>query len=163
LTCLGSRRDDYAIEALAPKNAAFESGDWLKSVIWDSSTPYDSSFTKLNLNLNDPLMLLEVEHAPSGSALLHLACLTPTNRCHSRPTETTSALLPASVRQEGLDPFNLSNDKEYRVHRDKRRIRQTFGLLEVQHAWPAQKLQLPYVRFFLLLTHAQELTSEGNG
>ena len=51
------------------------------------------------------------------------------------------------ARDAALDPFNLSNDKEYEVTKDtKKRIRQTFGLLEVQHAYPAQKLQLPFVR-----------------
>lgn len=49
-------------------------------------------------------------------------------------------------REAGLDPFNMSNDREYEVTRDvKKKIRQTFGLLEVQHAYPAQKLQLPFV------------------
>lgn len=50
-------------------------------------------------------------------------------------------------RDANLDPFNLSNDKEYEVPKEQRRqvIRQTFGALEVVHAYPAQKLQLPFV------------------
>lgn len=51
---------------LAPRNAEFESGDWLKSVIWDANRPY-KDFTKLNLNLNDTEMLLEVQN-PSAAA-----------------------------------------------------------------------------------------------
>ena len=51
-------------------------------------------------------------------------------------------------RDETLDPFNLSNDREYEVPKEQKRqiIRQTFGALEVVHAYPAQKLQLPFVR-----------------
>lgn len=42
--------------------------------------------------------------------------------------------------------LNISNDKEYEIKGEvKKVIRQTFGLLEVQHAYPAQKLQLPFV------------------
>lgn len=53
-------------------------------------------------------------------------------------------------RDANLDPFNLSNDKEYEVPKEQRRqiIRQTFGALEVVHAYPAQKLQLPFVGSF---------------
>jgi len=44
------------------------------------------------------------------------------------------------------DKFNLSNDQFYEVARNERhRVRQTFGQLTVEHAYPAQKLQLPFV------------------
>lgn len=44
------------------------------------------------------------------------------------------------------DKFNLSNDHFYEVTKDSRhRVRQTFGQLVVEHAYPAQKLQLPFV------------------
>ena len=45
------------------------------------------------------------------------------------------------------DKFNLSNDQYYEVSKEgaSRRIRQTFGQLVVEHAYPAQKLQLPFV------------------
>ena len=44
------------------------------------------------------------------------------------------------------DKFNLSNDHFYDVSKDGRhRVRQTFGQLVVEHAYPAQKLQLPFV------------------
>lgn len=45
------------------------------------------------------------------------------------------------------DKFNLSNDHFYEVAKDggKHRVRQTFGQLVVEHAYPAQKLQLPFV------------------
>ena len=46
------------------------------------------------------------------------------------------------------DKFNISNDQYYEVAKDggRHRVRQTFGQLVVQHAYPAQKLQLPFVR-----------------
>ena len=45
------------------------------------------------------------------------------------------------------DKFNLSNDNFYEVSKDgiRHRVRQTFGQLVVEHAYPAQKLQLPFV------------------
>lgn len=51
------------------------------------------------------------------------------------------------------DKFNLSNDHFYEVAKDggRHRVRQTFGQLVVEHAYPAQKLQLPFVRPFVVL------------
>lgn len=45
------------------------------------------------------------------------------------------------------DKFNLSNDNYYETSKDgiRHRVRQTFGQLVVEHAYPAQKLQLPFV------------------
>lgn len=60
------------------------------------------------------------------------------------------------------DKFNLSNDHYYEAAKEgaKHRVRQTFGQLVVQHAYPAQKLQLPFVclqiifLYFNLTTHS---------
>lgn len=49
------------IEYLAPRNIEFEQGDWMRSIIWDREKSFDRGFTKLNLNLNDTEMLLEVQ------------------------------------------------------------------------------------------------------
>src|ERR1700678_3849202 len=50
---------------------------------------------------------------------------------------------PGQIR----DKFNLSNDHFYEVAKEggRHRVRQTFGQLVVEHAYPAQKLQLPFV------------------
>ena len=50
------------------------------------------------------------------------------------------------------DKFNISNDQFYEVSKEggRHRVRQTFGQLVVEHAYPAQKLQLPFVS---LLAH----------
>ncbi|ORY53385.1 hypothetical protein BCR35DRAFT_310520 [Leucosporidium creatinivorum] len=120
------------LDPLAHRNVEFESGSWLKSIIWSSSRPY-KDFTSLNLNLNDTQMLLEVQQ-PS---------INPEQDAAGRTT-TVSNLVE---REKGLDPFNMSNDREYEVTKDvKKKIRQTFGLLEVQHAYPALKLQLPFYK-----------------
>lgn len=49
------------------------------------------------------------------------------------------------------DRFNISNDQYYEVQKEggRHRVRQTFGQLVVEHAYPAQKLQLPFVRILL--------------
>jgi len=49
---------------------------------------------------------------------------------------------------QSRDKFNLSNDHFYEVSKEggRHRVRQTFGQLVVEHAYPAQKLQLPFVR-----------------
>ncbi len=53
------------------------------------------------------------------------------------------------------DRFNLSNDQFYEVTKDGGRhiVRQTFGQLVVEHAYPAQKLQLPFASW-LPFAHA---------
>lgn len=65
------------------------------------------------------------------------------------------------------DRFNISNDQFYEVSKDgsRHRVRQTFGQLVVEHAYPAQKLQLPFVslnssfvRFPLLMILSQYKT-----
>lgn len=141
-------------EPLAPRNADFESGDWLKSIIWDADRPY-KDFTKVNLNLNDVQMLLEVQTDARTyfTSLPHYCWLAYWARIlnsqlvlSTEPTEV-NLTLNTIEREAGLDPLNFSNDREYAVTKDtKKKIRQTFGQLEVQHAYPAQKLQLPFVR-----------------
>lgn len=81
--------------------------------------------------------LADLPHA--SLAELPPASLTPLNALGS-----ASMLAP---RDTNLDPFNLSNDAEYEVPKEhkKQAVRQTFGALEVVHAYPAQKLQLPFV------------------
>lgn len=106
------------------QNADVESGDWTRSIIWSDRAPY-KDFTKLQLSLNDPAGPASLEERPP-------------------PPEAKSII----IRQAGkFDPFNLSNDKLYEVRREqKKTVRQTFGHLEVQHTYPAMKLQFPWVR-----------------
>ncbi|BGP46994.1 hypothetical protein JCM10450v2_002846 [Rhodotorula kratochvilovae] len=123
---------------LQHRNPLFDQGDWVKSILWDGENPARAEyFTRLNLNLNDTQMLLEVQHPKIEAA--------------PKPVAPINALGSAAMlapRDETLDPFNLSNDREYEVPKEQKRqiIRQTFGALEVVHAYPAQKLQLPFYK-----------------
>lgn len=58
---------------------------------------------------------------------------------------TDPAAAAALVQVHDVDPYNISNDHHYEGM--KHRVRQTFGSIVVQHAYPALKLQLPFVRF----------------
>ncbi|KWU47600.1 Atypical/TAF1 protein kinase [Rhodotorula sp. JG-1b] len=123
---------------LKHRNALFDEGDWVKSVLWDGENPARAEyFTRLNLNLNDTQMLLEVQRAQADAAPKRTA-----------PKNILGSAEMLAPRDANLDPFNLSNDKEYEVPKEQRRqiIRQTFGALEVVHAYPAQKLQLPFYK-----------------
>lgn len=123
-----------------PVNKALESGAWTQSIIWSPNAPF-RDFIQLELNEEDI-----VEDHPQGSSfssllsrVLLLICIIET----VRPKKRIRAH-DAQIR----DKFNLSNDHFYEVSKEggRHRVRQTFGQLVVEHAYPAQKLQLPFVR-----------------
>lgn len=106
------------------QNPDIDSGEWLRSIVWSSTAPF-KDFTKLQLNLNDP--------AGPASSL-------------NKPADSAKNKVIRSGTGWSMDPYNLSNDKLYEVRKEaKRTVRQTFGHLEVQHAYPAMKLQFPWV------------------
>lgn len=118
------------------KNPDIESGEWLKSIVWSSSTPF-KDFTKLQLNLNDP--------AGPASSL-------------NRPADNVKNAIVRIGTGWSMDPYNLSNDKLYEVRKEaKRTVRQTFGQLEVQHSYPAMKLQFPWVSSLMIHMYAHSL------
>ncbi|EIW86914.1 TAF1 transcription initiation factor TFIID subunit TAF1 [Coniophora puteana RWD-64-598 SS2] len=107
-----------------PVNKSLESGAWTQSIIWNPNAPF-RDFTQLELDH-------EEDEYPE-----------------ERPQET--ARPRKRFRAEGApsrDKFNLSNDHFYEVSKDgaRHRVRQTFGQLVVEHAYPAQKLQLPFYK-----------------
>ncbi|KAI0095198.1 atypical/TAF1 protein kinase [Irpex rosettiformis] len=106
-----------------PLNQALESGAWTQSIIWSPRAPF-RDFTQLELNEED---VLQDER--------HTADLRPKKRLR---TEN------APIK----DKFNIANDQFYEVSKDggRHRVRQTFGQLVVEHAYPAQKLQLPFYK-----------------
>jgi transcription initiation factor TFIID subunit 1 len=64
---LSSRLASAYPNPLQHRNALFDGGDWVKSILWDGENPARAEyFTRLNLNLNDTEMLLEV-HQPKGA------------------------------------------------------------------------------------------------
>ncbi|KAJ8496131.1 hypothetical protein ONZ45_g12574 [Pleurotus djamor] len=105
-----------------PTNKVLESGAWTQSIIWSPRAPF-RDFTQLEFNHEDDVV--------------------PEERTDpSRPRKRTR--LDAGQR----DKFNMSNDHFYEVAKEggKHRIRQTFSQLVVEHAYPAQKLQLPFYK-----------------
>lgn len=118
-------------EATRVLNEDLERGDWLHAVIWDEAVPPAAlPNTRLLLNLNDPLLLVDIEEAPAASAgisLKDISRLTKMiNKAKSRrgmngPGEAAvanpSAAQPAKAINFGKcqsgDRLNLSNDRYY--------------------------------------------------
>lgn len=107
-----------------PMNKALESGAWAQSIIWDKHTPF-RDFTQIEFNHEDDI----VPEARTSDGMR------PRKRLKADAAKT-------------LDKFNLSNDAHYELSAKegaRQRVRQTFGQITVEHAYPAQKLQLPFV------------------
>ncbi|KAF7337444.1 putative transcription initiation factor TFIID subunit [Mycena sanguinolenta] len=107
-----------------PANKALESGAWTQSIIWGPRAPF-KDFTQLEFNHEDDVI--------------------PEERTRRRPFDREKRFrIDAGVR----DKFNLSNDHLYEVSKEggRHRVRQTFGQIAVEHAYPAQKLQLPFYK-----------------
>ncbi|KAH8119903.1 TAF1, transcription initiation factor TFIID, subunit TAF1 [Phellopilus nigrolimitatus] len=106
----------------APVNNALEEGTWTQSIIWDANAPF-RDFTQMEVDPED-------ENVEERFAEVRPRKRTRVDTGHPR------------------DRFNLSNDHFYEVSKEggRHRVRQTFGQLVVQHAYPAQKLQLPYYK-----------------
>ncbi|PCH34054.1 atypical/TAF1 protein kinase [Wolfiporia cocos MD-104 SS10] len=107
-----------------PQNKILESGAWTQSIIWSPNAPF-RDFTQLELNDED----IAVEDRPPAQEY-----------ARPRKRQRTDA--------QPKDKFNLSNDQYYEVSKEggRHRVRQTFGQLVVEHAYPAQKLQLPFYK-----------------
>ncbi|KAF8349699.1 TAF1 transcription initiation factor TFIID subunit TAF1 [Amanita rubescens] len=107
-----------------PANKALESGSWTQSIIWGPNAPF-KDFTQLEFNHEDDIVPEE---------------------------KTTETFRPRKRLRfdagQARDKFNLSNDHFYEVAKDggRHRVRQTFGQLVVEHAYPSQKLQLPFYK-----------------
>ncbi|KAI0697678.1 atypical/TAF1 protein kinase [Cytidiella melzeri] len=106
-----------------PLNKSLESGAWTQSIIWSPRALF-RDFTQLELNEED---VAQDERHPAD--------LRPKKRLRADN---------APVK----DKFNISNDQFYEVSKEggRHRVRQTFGQLVVEHAYPAQKLQLPFYK-----------------
>ncbi|KAH9460019.1 hypothetical protein MJO28_004325 [Puccinia striiformis f. sp. tritici] len=120
-----------------PRNPEVEEGNWLDCIIYDAKNRPWKDFTTLHIVEEDARSLsnnnaqgVEIEKEAAKSKVP----IAP----------TTSITWNRDSKQQALDPFNLSNDRFYEVSQEhRRRVRQTFGNLEVQHSYPAMKLQLP--------------------
>ncbi|KIJ29329.1 hypothetical protein M422DRAFT_269283, partial [Sphaerobolus stellatus SS14] len=112
-----------AEEVMTPANETLESGAWTQSIIWDLKTPF-REFTQL-----------EIVEEPSPEP-------------EAQSTELTRPKKRIRADIGPKDKFNLSNDQQYEVSKEsaRQRVRQTFQDLHIQHAYPAQKLQLPFYK-----------------
>ncbi len=105
---------------------------WERQVRWHSDAA-PTRHPQLLLDFNDAEMILEA--ASSGSAA-------KVSEAEQHVPSTRAARAAAA-----LNPLNLSNDRFYELPREHRqKVRQTLGQIVVQHARPALKLQLPWVR-----------------
>ncbi|KAI6153774.1 TAF1 transcription initiation factor TFIID subunit TAF1 [Pisolithus tinctorius] len=111
-----------------PVNKALESGAWTQSIIWGFGQPF-RHFTQLELSEDD----FAHEERPQSRSFTFI--------------DMHDFILWLTLRNLA-DKFNLSNDHLYEVAKEggRHRVRQTFGQLVVEHAYPAQKLQLPFYK-----------------
>ncbi|KAG9025969.1 hypothetical protein FRB95_009534 [Tulasnella sp. JGI-2019a] len=109
-----------------PTNLYLESDDWLQTIIWDRKQPF-KDFRQLPYD-PDPF---KIDAPPSTSK-------PPAPSRHRKRLRFDNAV--------PKDQFNLSNDQFYEVSKEKSRVRQTFGQIKVTHAYPAEKLQLPFYK-----------------
>jgi transcription initiation factor TFIID subunit 1, fungi type len=122
-----------------PLNKSLDEGSWTQSIIWSPRAPF-RDFTQLELNEED---VLQEERHP-GMCHRHASNMSINPGIVDTRPKKRLRLDNAHAR----DKFNLSNDQFYEVAKEggRHRVRQTFGQLVVEHAYPAQKLQLPFVR-----------------
>ncbi|EJT99982.1 hypothetical protein DACRYDRAFT_117598 [Dacryopinax primogenitus] len=115
-------------------NAWLDSDDWAKSIMWTPSTLF-----KPFLAPPKPVAVAEKHEQPTA----------PIPQPLSRKARLQQSIISNRAAQQVKDKFNLSNDHMYETLHGRgvqRGVRQTFGNLEVQHAYPAQKLQLPFFK-----------------
>ncbi|WAQ83290.1 hypothetical protein PtA15_3A659 [Puccinia triticina] len=120
-----------------PRNPEVEEGDWLNCIIYDAKTRPWKDFTTLHI-VEEDARSLSNNNAQGAEIEKEVV------KSKGPIARTTSSTWNRDSKQQTLDPFNLSNDRFYEVSKEhRRRVRQTFGNLEVQHSYPAMKLQLP--------------------
>lgn len=134
-----------AEEVMTLANETLESGVWTQSIIWDSKTPF-RDFTQLEIK-EEPVTEPEVPSATGTAWLTHIQFVNESTITDNQRFLNKRARMPTGPR----DKFNLSNDQAYEVSKEiaRQRVRQTFQDLHIQHAYPAQKLQLPFVSSYI--------------
>jgi hypothetical protein len=144
---------------LAPYNHEIESGDWVKGIIWDATRPPPPAYLGTVVEEKDDgrensstfLPRRGVEAFTDASSFPFLPF--PAREVVQPVREQASTITRNAPTN--LDPYNISNDHHYEG--GKQRVRQTFGSIVVQHAWPALKLQLPFVRILFTSRHVLDV------
>ncbi|KAH9822422.1 hypothetical protein DFH28DRAFT_1078654 [Melampsora americana] len=130
---------------------ALTMADWEDGIVWQSEPSQSSknpsaqpldTLTRLTRPRNRAIEEGDwLRSMSKGIANLQIHLLR-SSTAHSRHRSNQS--VAKGNRPQSLDPFNLSNDRLYEVSKEqRRRVRQTFGNLEVQHSYPALKLHFP--------------------
>ncbi|MBW0462936.1 hypothetical protein O181_002651 [Austropuccinia psidii MF-1] len=120
-----------------PRNPQVDQGDWLQSVIFNAHKRPWKDFTDLYIAEEDAKLFFDTSQHDQEATNHSTENLNP-------PLSSGPTVWSRDNKQFGHDLFNLSNDRLYEVSKEHRqRVRQTFGNLEVQHAYPAIKLQIP--------------------
>ncbi|KAI0053454.1 hypothetical protein FA95DRAFT_745691 [Auriscalpium vulgare] len=129
-------------DLMTPVNKALESGAWTQSIIWSPRAPF-RDFTQLEFNNGEE----QATEERQASACCHFETSIPAYIAHVAQ-DVRPRKRPRFDTAPAKDKFNLSNDHFYEVAKEggKHRVRQTFGQLVVEHAYPAQKLQLPFYK-----------------
>jgi transcription initiation factor TFIID subunit 1, fungi type len=134
-----------ANDLTAPVNKQLDSGAWTQGIMWSPRAPYRSF--PMEFDQDDEGV---PEQRPTGKTFSQYSFI------EWILNHVAEAVRPRKrMRMDAgpsRDKFNLSNDQFYDMSKDggRHRVRQTFGQLTVEHAYPAQKLQLPFVRPFQL-------------
>ena len=135
-------------EPLPDRNELVELGEWDGPAIFGEGDP--SFFTRLQVHEGDSnlVRIVEEDEDSEGEERTRTAfsLAGPTQKKNKRKRPVPKKLAGHVMMDMGLDVYNMSNDKKYEdLKESKKRVRQTFGSLEVLHSWPALKLQLPFV------------------
>jgi transcription initiation factor TFIID subunit 1, fungi type len=129
-------------------NYDLETGQWEDLIVWDESEAYKLKNVKVEINLNDPNLSVEIQSRQPQPSTYTPYLQLQRKRTKGRPAlkkAQTDTFLP-SIRtgnQTALDRFNLSNDRYYETVKKGGRVRQQFGKIFIQHSLPALKLQIP--------------------
>ena len=146
-------------EPLPDRNEQVDMGNWDQPFVFGEGDA--KPFTRLQVHEGDPALvrIVEEEEDDEEDEIKPRLTISLTNLGGKRKKKSNrpvpKKLIGNSMMDLGLDVYNMSNDKKYEdLKESKKRVRQTFGSLEVQHSWPALKLQLPFVS----LSHLAFLT-----
>jgi transcription initiation factor TFIID subunit 1 len=142
---------------LPVRNDVLERGDWVNEIAWDDDEIDKLRSKTVEINLNDPYLLVEILAANANGAKQrspHVPIMFDMRRGqHASYTRKLAESDPKSVANfyaqlAALDRYNLSNDIYYDIHRKKDRVRQTFGRNFVQHSLPALRLSSTFYSTF---------------
>lgn len=145
-------------------NHLFACADWENQIIWDDRLLPDSlPPTQIQINMNDPLLILETidmttltEKLIKTEKLIHKRL----KKLRFGTTSDGKSMVVIKFDKPVADRFNISNDKQYETSKDTSGLANNTGKLSssnrlmvssrigVHHSVPALKLAMPYYKTF---------------